>query len=384
MRWEPLFVGAAAEPYRSYIEEEVDAVTSPDRQLPSNPMVWTGCAGDALALHHLGRFLERDVSGPVAMLIEQAVAQLDDGVVGDGLFMGMVGIGLVLGRLEDELPFDCSAVLSVIDDHVGARLEDGSDARYELHGGRAGDALYALERCQQPHLRAALGSFLGWLEARAVHGASGAHWLTRPTADYSANFGLAPDRQVVQLGMAHGMAGLLPVLAGIVRAGIEPSRAQSLLDAAWSFIRQSEATGGPSHFPAGLCDGRPYGPAQFKWCNGDPGVLGAAAAALGSAAPGLASLVDLPARVALELEEDEARGLCCGDAGRGLIFQILALETGNPSVRRAAEQAFARARRPGAPPGGGLGYGTLGVALAFASALSTEPPAWCSVMGLGV
>ena len=382
MRWEPLFVGAAAAPYRSFIEEEVDAVASPDRQLPRNPMLWTGCAGEALALHHLGRFLDRDVSGPVSTLIDQAVAQLDDGVVGDGLFMGMVGIGLVLARLEDDLPFDCTDVLSVIDDHVAVRLEDASDANYELYGGRAGDALYALERSHKPRLRAALGAFLGWLEARAVHGAAGAHWSTRPTADYSANFGLAPDRPVVLLGMAHGLAGLLPVLAGMVRAGIEAPRAQSLLDAAWSFIRQSAATSGRSRFPAGLCDGRPYGPARFKWCNGDPGVLGAAAAAFGSAAPGLAGLVDLPARVALALEDDEERGLCCGDAGRGLIFHILALETGIPSVRRAAEEAFARARRPGPAPVGILGYGRIGVALAFASALSTEPPAWCSVMGL--
>jgi len=384
MRWEPLFVGAAAEPYRSFIEEEFDAVTSPDRQLPRNPTLWAGCAGEALALHHLGRFLERDVSRPVATLIDQAMTQLNDGVVGDGLFMGVVGIGLVLARIEEDLPFDCTDVLSVIDDHVAARLEDVSEARYELYGGRAGDALYALERSHQPHLRAALGAFLRWLEARAVHGASGAHWLTHPTADYSANFGLAPDRPVVVLGVAHGLAGLLPVLGGMVRAGIEPSRAQSLLDAAWSFIRQSVATSAPSRFPAGLCDGRPYGPARFKWCNGDPGVLGAAAAAFGSAAPELASLVDLPARAALELEDDEERGLCCGDAGRGLIFQILALETGIPSVRRAAEAAFARARRPAPAQGGNLGYGRLGVALALASALSTQPPAWCSVMGLGV
>ncbi len=382
MGWEPLVVGAAAEPYRRFIEDEVDAVTSPDRQLPRNPTLWAGCAGEALALHHLGRFLERDVSRPVSTLIDQAMTQVNDGVVGDGLFMGVVGVGLVLARLEDELPFDCTDVLSVIDDHVAGRLEDVSEAPYELYAGRAGDALYALERSHQPHLRAALGGFLGWLEARAVHGASGAHWLTRPTADYSANFALAPERPVVLLGMAHGLAGLLPILGAMVRAGIEPSRAQSLLDAAWIFIRQSESTGGPSLFPAGLCDGRPYGPARFRWCNGDPGILGAAAAAFGSAAPELASLVDPTARTALE-HEDEERGLCCGDAGRGLIFQILALETGIASIRRAAEEAFASARRPGPAPGG-LGYGRLGVALAFASALSTEPPTWCSVMGLAV
>jgi hypothetical protein len=128
MRWEPLFVGAAADPYRSVIEEEVDAVTSSDRQLPGNPTLWAGWAGEALALHHLGRFLERDVSGPVSTLIEQAMIQLNDDVVSDGLFMGVVGIGLVLARLEDDLPLDCTDVLLVIDDHVAGRLEDVSEA----------------------------------------------------------------------------------------------------------------------------------------------------------------------------------------------------------------------------------------------------------------
>ncbi len=382
MHWEPLFVGAAAEPYRSFIEQEVDALTARDRALPRNPTLWAGCAGEALALHHLGQFLERDVSGPIATLIEQAMTQVNDGVVGDGLFMGLVGVGLVLARLEGDLPFDCADVLSAIDDHVADRLEDGADASYDLYGGRAGDAIYALERSHRPRLRAALGAFIGWLEARAVRGDAGAHWWTVPDADYAAHFGLAAGRPVALLGMAHGQAGLLPVLARIVRAGVEPSRAQSLLDAAWSFIRHWQAAAGPSRLPAGICDGRPYGPAAFRWCNGDPGILGAAAAAFGSAAPELASLAEVAASAAQDLAEDGDRGLCCGDAGRGLVFQILARETGLPSVRRAAEESFARARREGATPAGLLGVGRLGVALAFASAVSSSPPAWCSVMGL--
>ena len=333
----PLLVGAAAEPYRRFIEDEVDAAVSGDRQVPRNPTLWAGCAGEALALHQLGRFLERDVSRPVAALVQQAVAQINEGVIGDGLFMGLGGVGLVLARLEEDLPFDCTDVLSAVDDHVAGRLADDSAGSYELFSGRAGDALYALERSDQPRLRASLGAFLGWLESRAAHGASGACWTTLPVAEFSASFGLPPDRPVAVLGMAHGLAGLLPILGRMVRAGIEPDRAQSLLDATWRFIRHAGAGTGPFRFPAGVCDGRPFGAGAFAWCKGDPGILAAAAAAFGSAAPELGPL---------------------------------------------AEAAFARARRPG-PESGGLGYGRLGVALAFAGALSTEPPAWCSLMGLG-
>jgi hypothetical protein len=383
MRWEPLFVGSAAEPYRSFIEKVVDGFADRDREVTGNPTLWLGSAGEALALHHLGRFLGRDVGEPVSTLIEHAVTQLNDGVSGDGLFLGPVGVGLVLTWLEEDLPFECSDAIATIDDLVAARLEARSEGTYELFAGRAGDAFYALERASEPRLRAALSTFLGWLEARAVHGPSGAHWLTRPDPVFSAKYGLPADRPFIVLGTAHGLPGLSLVLAGMARAGIEASRAGFLLEEVWRFIRQSTAATGRFRFPVGLCDGQPFGLDQFSWCKGDPGVLAAAITLNDTCASELASLVDSAAQVSLLLADDGERGLCCGDAGRGLIFQYLARGTGLPSARRAAEEAFRRARTLGPAAGGiGLCSGQVGVALAFASALSSEPPRWRSLMGL--
>ena len=383
MRWEPLFDGSRADRYRSFIENVTNAFTTRNDEVTRNPTLWVGCAGEALALHHLGRFLGREVSEPVSTLVDHAVTELNAGVSGDGLFLGPVGVGLVLAWLEEQLPFDCTDAIEAIDDLVASRLEVGADGKYELFAGRAGDAFYALQRADQPRLRAALSTFLDWLEARAIRGRSGAHWLTYPDPVYSAKYRLPADRPFVLLGAAHGLPGLSPVLAGMVRAGIEAARAGSLLDELWRFIWQTESATGLIRFPVGLCDGQPFGPAEFSWCKGDPGVLGAAVS--GSCPTELARLVDSSARAATLLADDGERGLCCGDAGRGLIFQFLALETGLASARRAAEEAFVRALTLGSAPGGiGLCSGQVGVALAFASALSTEPPPWCSLLGLGV
>ncbi len=381
LSWEPLFVGDAAEPYRAFIEVVVNGFTASEREITRNPTLWLGCAGEALALHQLGRFLGRDLGEPVSTLVEHAVAQLDDGVSGEGLFLGPVGVGLVLAWLEEDLPFDCSDALAAIDDLVASRLAAATDGRYELFIGRAGDAFYALQRADQPRFRAALSTFLGWLEARVVRGPSGAHCVTAPDPVYVAKYGVPPDRPVVLLGAAHGLPGLAPVLAGMARAGIEADRARSLLEDLWGFIHRSRAATGPCRFPVGLCDGRRFGPPQFSWCKGDPGVLGAASAVYRSGATELNELVEEAAQALLAIADDGERGLCCGDAGRGLIFQSLALATGLASARRAAEEAFTRARTlDQAPDGIGLCSGQIGVALAFAGALSTERPRVCSLL----
>jgi hypothetical protein len=117
---------------------------------------------------------------------------------------------------------------------------------------------------------------------RGLSTAPGAHWLTRPTADYPRT-SVSRRTTVVVLGMAHGMAGLLPVLAD------GASRHRTLSRAVASTARGGSSVSRRDRRAVSLSSGAlrwaTVRPARFKWCNGDRGSR-CRGAAFGSAAPG--------------------------------------------------------------------------------------------------
>jgi hypothetical protein len=140
------------------------------------------------------------------------------------------------------------------------------------------------------------------------------------------------------VGLAHGVPGVIATLARIHEAGVARPRAAELLDGA---VRWVLAQRGPAGFPSLITPDGVSEPARTAWCYGDPGV----AAALLSAGrrSGERSweriAVDV-ARAASARDEDAVgvrdAGVCHGAAGLAHVYNRCFQATGDEVLRAAA------------------------------------------------
>lgn len=204
------------------------------------------------------------------------------------------------------------------------------------------------------------------------------------------------------LGLAHGVAGLIAFLAGAMELGIESDTARPLLlDSVQWLRRQRLSDGGPRAFPwAAVVPGlQPVTQgADPGWAYADSGI----AAALAHAARALSD-TDLLQEAILVAEREAARmhevparnpGIGFGPAGYAQIFARLYRQTGRPLFRRTASLEIHRLlemRAPGMGVGGffsvnlegrprdqdlGLLGGASGIGLVLLGAATGVDPLW--------
>jgi hypothetical protein len=227
----------------------------------------------------------------------------------------------------------------------------------------------------------------------------------------------------VDLGVAHGIAGVIPFLARVHRLGLARPIVRPLLDGAvgWLLAHLVDTASGPT-VPYFVADGIEPGPARSAWCYGDPGVAMAlllAARDVGDLAWATAA-TDLALRVAARPAGQTGvtdAGLCHGSAGLAHLFNRLYQLTAEQALADAARfwvertlelcsasvpgESAPGADGPGtAPPGTaapgaaapgrvpllavtrpacngpGLLEGTAGVVLALEAAASAAEPVW--------
>lgn len=271
-----------------------------------------GAAGAAVALHDLERAGVEVPAGAAQRCLDAAVEGLASAPLGPGLFGGFTGIAWAVAHIEG------STGLEEIDEAL-ARWLHGPVAPDLTHGA-VGAGAYALEAGNE--------ELLALAAARA-----GEHL------------------DVEDLGMAHGLAGVVALLA----AAEEPDLLRSAVDRLLGHDREDLG------FPATV---GASGPCRVSWCYGDLGT----ACALTRAADGLDD-EGLRRRAAATARRAAAQplpgivdaGVCHGAAGAAHLFTRLGLDDAAASWRE-------RARRLGPPDDPGLLLGTAGVALALAGA----------------
>jgi hypothetical protein len=206
------------------------------------------------------------------------------------------------------------------------------------------------------------------------------------------------------LGLAHGVPGVLALLGAACAAGIRKETARPLADgaAAW-LLAQEGAAGEGAGFPVWLAPGAPRAPARVAWCYGGLGI--AAALLVAARGVGNGEWEREAVRIGLAAAERDPEqagvrdaGLCHGAAGNAHLFNRMAQATGEPRFARAARFWLARAlemrrpdrgiggfqafRSPGAgEPAGwvdepGVLMGAAGIALALLAATTDVGPAW--------
>lgn len=336
-------------------------------------------------------------------LLEQAIEAVCDVSMPPAFYGGFTGVAWTVAHLNDATRQAGEDPNQEVDEALLGYLSRSPWLDdYDLVSGLVGLGVYALEDARRPGARALLSLIVDRLEETAEQTETGMTWLTR--AD------LLPEHQRKEcpegyhnLGLAHGVPGVIAFLGGACAAGVAGSKARRLLDGAVSWLlSQRLLDGNGSQFPAWTAPGIAPRPTRSAWCYGDPGIAAAllcAARAVGDAAWEREALEI--ARQAAARPPDQAgvrdAGLCHGAAGLALLFNRMHQTTGDARVAEAARFWFTRIldmRQPGRGVAGyaayhpredgtfdweddpGLLTGAAGIALALLSAITPIEPAW--------
>jgi hypothetical protein len=324
------------------------------------------------------------------------------------LYSGLTGVAWVAAHLRERFSgLDIGSSLDEIDEVLLEHLDRSPwPDSYDLIDGLVGFGVYALERVPQAATAVAcLERVIDHLAETAERRPEGIAWV-------SCSEWLPPDLREKEparsynLGLAHGIPGVIALLGRACAAGVAVEKSRPLLEGAARWLMVRRAMVGTDGFPYRIEPGLPCVSARLAWCYGDPGV---ATALLGAARcagePAWERAARSVARRAAERPPDEAEvvdaGLCHGAAGLGHLFNRMFQATGEPRLREAARFWFQRTLEMCQPDRGIAGFaawnpgperslgwtadpglltGAAGIALALLAAVTPIEPAWDRVL----
>jgi len=387
------------------INEIVAALPEPSSTDLTDPSLAAGAAGLALFCAYLSR-AGMDDDENATQFLSKAIRTISSEPMRPSLYVGFAGIAWVAAHLHEQL-FDSddedpnAAIDSALIDYLSVSPWEDD---YDLISGLAGIGVYALERLPRPSAIKCLELIVDRLDEKAEHNEDGITWLTHAH--------LLPKHQREQcpngyynLGLAHGLPGLIALLGQVCAAGVAVEKAQALLNGAVTWIlRQRQTTKAHSTFSHWINPNDPErDDCRLAWCYGDAGVSVSLllAARCMKQAEWEREALKIARRAARRKLEDTGvvdACLCHGAAGLGHIFNRLFQASGEKVFRDAARSWFERTlnfRRPNEGFGGFLVYrvtqaadepsweaepgileGAAGIALALLAASTPIEPAW--------
>jgi hypothetical protein len=398
--WRVLVSGTARELALTTAGMLLDHPDGPSTTGAADASLSSGAAGIALG-HAMRAVIDEDAAAAdrARASLDRAVDALGTQRMSPSLFAGFSGVAWAAQQVDQLLGDDGEDRNEAIDEAVQGLVHRyaADDTPYELIQGLTGLGVYALARLPRPAGTEILTTVTQQLARRARHDRDGAYWWTPPSLLHGSRRTAFPDGGV-DLGMAHGMAAVLPLLAGTAALGIAQQTAGPLLDDAvrWLTAHLVDTPWGPS-VPAFVADGQAPRPTRAAWCYGDPGVAAAllTAARYAGRPAWAATAVALAGTAAARPPETTGvvdAGLCHGAAGLAHVFNRLSQMTGLPALADAARSWVDRtldmcaAVLPlGAAPvedgglpwnGAGVLEGRVGICLALLAAGSPVEPVW--------
>lgn len=396
--FEPLLFGERASRAHHVLGEIVKALAARD-PLRSTNCCWSGGAAGLATLFDAHAKLTGDAASRHLSFTWLARAEelLAEETVVPGLHGGVAGVGWTGAYLQgvdvdDDPAADLDEALLLGTAHVPY------DRPYDVVEGLAGIGIYALERIAIPSARTLLAQVIARLDETscASHGGWGSSLAWLP-----------PDARVGRsdhdhdLGVAHGAAGTLPVIASAIAHDVSRDTALVLYRRTREFLFSQILDRPDASFPAMLRAGEVAQRTRGAWCYGDPGMaaaLHAAARAVGDReledrAIGVAEKALL--RPMTEWSVHDA-AFCHGASGLAHCYHRLFRASGRERLREAAItwiDATLGMHQPGAgvggyqafqerqPPAGfqdddGILEGSAGIGLVLAAALAGEDAGW--------
>jgi lantibiotic modifying enzyme len=386
--WRPVVDGAVADDATAAIVR----LAEPLRELePEIPTLNQGAASLAILFGYLAEAGLVSDAGDVAWThLARARRGIADRALPPELYGGFVGIAWACEHIDGHLVGERPDVdeLTAIDDAVIAVLARANI--FDLIAGTAGLAVYALERARSSRRRSMLELVADSLAPIAARGWwTPREWLSDPDA---------PADGWLDLGVAHGLPGVVAVLGELAGRGVAAGLYRDAVDA---LLARQQA--GVSAFPATVRRDREPSPSRLAWCYGDPGI--AAALCTAAIATDDRELLERARAIAARAAQRDPEasgvvdvGLCHGSIGLALCFQLVAVATDDAACAEAARfwvcdalarlaadgGAVIRARRTAdgsweRVPSSGLLNGAVGLGLGLLAATTAIAPAWARV-----
>jgi lantibiotic modifying enzyme len=411
--WRPLLDGelaARAEDAVHAIAEAL-AVGSPGGEDPGFSLGGSGTASLALFYGYLARTAgtpAHDHAERADKLLDHALEALATTPMGAALYSGFTGVAWAaehLSRLlgESEEPNASGEDMNEeIDETLLRALAAPSTGDYDLISGLAGFGVYALERVPRPSAVSCLEAIVDRLDQTAVRLGEGVTWFTSPDLLPPRNRKEHPNGYY-NLGVAHGVPGVIALLADACRLGIGAEKASPLLEGAIRWVLSHRLSARPGAcYPSIVIPGVEPQPSRLAWCYGDPGVAATllyAARALGREEWERTAL-DIAAHAAGAAPEDSGirdAGLCHGALGLAHIYNRIYQAGGDERFADAARLWYRLGLDMRRPEGGVAGFdawhlgpdlqmgwtadpgfltGAVGIGLALLAGITSVEPKW--------
>jgi hypothetical protein len=405
--WRPLLDGAEAQRAWGLIEA-IASTLAREEVLGELPIgLHRGLSGVALFFTHLA--LARPGLGWEALaqdLVARSVDRLGETDMLVRFMDGFPGVAWSVDHVQSHLAGTADDFNEEVDQVLLRFMDIGPrPAAFDLISGLVGFGVYGLGRAGKGSGPILAERAVRDLEREAIVTGSGITWHSAPQFLPSWQREMNPDGHF-DLGISHGVPGVIAFLAQACAAGVEADRARRLLEGAvpW-LLAQRYPAGEALRFPR-LRNGRGEAePVRYgvSWCYGD---LSVSIALLGAArrigrpdweAEALDLAHRMPARTPVEVDMP-ATGLCHGAIGAAHLFNRLFQATGDPAFEAAARAWLAEtsARWDGRSLAGmesgdypkmpawycdaGFLVGWAGVGLGLLAAVTAREPTWDRMM----
>jgi hypothetical protein len=300
-----------------------------------------------------------------AKALTERIVELGLQTLGDSRrFGGFPGVAWTLAHVLDA-EFG-EPLLDLVDEWLLQALDPAAwNGGYDLVSGLVSHGAYALARAGGGRAHAILDRVLIHLKASVSPRSVGHTWHTPPERLPRWQREIAPAGYE-NFGLAHGVPGIIALLAAMVQTDAHAERARGLLVPAVDWLLSHERLDdGTGLFPTWNLTHFPASPAMSRgsragWCYGDPGIavaLEAASRVTGSSEH--AAAAQRVARAAAARDSSNGQvfdaGLCHGAFGCAHIFLRLHERTSDRAMLEATRRWAAHGldlRREGAGIGG--------------------------------
>jgi len=411
--WHPLLEGDDAERAWRVIDEIAEALRPEVEKIgaDTDPCFAGGTSGLASFYAYLGAETGNEEWTAIAhRLMEHSINALTERPLRPDLYAGFTGIAWAIDNLRGIL-FDDDDDDDDDDDPIGEALVQVLDreepygiGQFDLIGGLAGYGIYAFHALPRPAARRSLELLVRRLIEIGQSVDGGFSWFSPPEELPDWQLEEAPNGKF-NLGVSHGVAGVLSVLGMCAGADAMNGEQRAILDRAADWFLAQKQNAETWRFSNSVIEGGPAKRDRMAWCYGDPGIAGAlftAARHTGNARWEAEALdvAQVAARRPMEDAFIKDAGLCHGSAGLAHMFNRYFQASGDPLLAEAARAWFRYTLdlqksgtgiagylfwwKPDWLPTTGWLMGVSGVGAALLGAVSSREPAWDQILGVSV